>query len=193
MDNQRLILLVVFFFSAFMLWEAWQKHEHPGLSTTATAASAVTASSAAVPTLSSIPATTGGVPATAAATGNAPEAVVKTDLFIANISAQGGDLIRLELTRHQATNQPDKNFVLFDSGEKHIYLGQSGLIGEGLPNHKSVWQLVPGTYELKDGTVWQQDDDHYEFRFAHQPEVEITNLQMMVHGMKRPVKVRRIR
>ena len=151
MDNQRLILLVVFCFSAFMLWEGWQKHEHPVLSTAATATSTTTASNAAVPTLSSIPATTGGVPITTATLGNVPKAVVKTDLFIADISAQGGDLIRLELIKHHATNQLDKNFVLFDNGEKHIYQGQSGLIGEGLPTHKSLWQLVPGNYELKDG------------------------------------------
>ena len=43
-------------------------------------------------------------------------------------------------------------FVLFDDGTGgHVYLGQSGLVGEGMPIHKTVWQLVPGDRELKDG------------------------------------------
>ena len=29
MDTQRLILLVIFSFSLLMLWEAWQKEQHP--------------------------------------------------------------------------------------------------------------------------------------------------------------------
>ena len=29
MDNRRLILLVIFFFSLAMLWSAWQKHNNP--------------------------------------------------------------------------------------------------------------------------------------------------------------------
>ena len=82
---------------------------------------------------------------------NAPRAVIKTDLFNAEVSSQGGDLVHLELTKHRATGQHERTFVLFDNGEKHIYQGQSGLIGEGLPNHKTRWRLVPATYELKDG------------------------------------------
>lgn len=38
----------------------------------------------------------------------------------------------------------------FRPQQEHI-LGQSGLIGSGLPNHKTLWQAVPGNYELKDG------------------------------------------
>src|ERR1700741_2297013 len=102
MDNQRLISLLVFCFSIFMLWEAWQKHEHPVVPG-ATPASATVASSAAVPSLSSIPGTGVRVPTSVPSVSNT-SAVVKTDLFIADISAQGGDLIRLELTKHRATN-----------------------------------------------------------------------------------------
>ena len=48
-------------------------------------------------------------------------------------------------------------------------------------------------FELKDGSVWQQDEDYYEFRFAHQPEVEIEESVMSVGGLKRAVRVRKIR
>lgn len=77
--------------------------------------------------------------------------VVKTDLFSAEISSQGGDLIRLELIQHHATGDKTRNFVLFDNGEKHFYQAQSGLIGDKLPNHKSTYQFVAGSRELKEG------------------------------------------
>jgi YidC/Oxa1 family membrane protein insertase len=74
---------------------------------------------------------------------------VVTDLVSADISAQGGDLVRLELLRHPATEKPGEHFVLIDPS--HAYTAQSGLIGAGLPNHKSGWKLPADKLELKDG------------------------------------------
>jgi YidC/Oxa1 family membrane protein insertase len=150
MDNQRLILLMVFCFSVIMLWDGWEKHNRPPVNTVSAQAPA-NASAVPTPTASAGNAMPPAVvPGSAVAT-VAPREVVVTDLFRAEISAQGGDLVRLELNRHKATNQSDKHFVLFDSGEQHIYLAQSGLIGEGLPNHKTLWQVVPGDHTLKEG------------------------------------------
>ena len=81
----------------------------------------------------------------------AATAKIRTDLYVADISSQGGDITRLELVRHPDTEDKSKHFVLFDNGSKHVYLAQSGLIGEGLPNHKTEWKLVPGEHVLKDG------------------------------------------
>ena len=86
-----------------------------------------------------------------AAVSNAPKATVKTDVLVAEVSAQGGDLVRLELRKYEATGDKTKNFLLFDSGERHIYEGQSGLIGAGLPNHKTLWQITSASQDLKDG------------------------------------------
>jgi YidC/Oxa1 family membrane protein insertase len=88
------------------------------------------------------------VPA-AAVVDTAPKLLVTTDLFIAEVSAQGGDLTRLELRDHKATGDKSKNFVLFDT--QHSYAAQSGLIGDNLPTHKSIWQLPATALELKDG------------------------------------------
>ncbi|MBU0751784.1 MAG: membrane protein insertase YidC [Gammaproteobacteria bacterium] len=149
MDNQRLILLLVFSFSLIMLWEAWVKQGQP-----------VAGAVAPVPTATA-PASTSGVPAVptakpgAAAVPGAPAATtaervtIRTDLFSAEISAQGGDVIRLELLKHRATEAATSNFVLFE--EKHAYAAQSGLIGANLPNHRSSWSLPAGNLELKDG------------------------------------------
>lgn len=157
MDNRRLLLLAIFGFSLMMLWEAWQKeHQAPVPATVASSAQpAAPAAGVPVPTMSvpnaAVP-TTGAVPVAAVTAGTtAAKATVKTDVLVVDVSAQGGDLVRLELLKHKATGDADKNLLLFDSGEKHIYEGQSGLIGSGLPNHKTLWQLVPGSRELKDG------------------------------------------
>ena len=50
MDNRRLILLVVFSFSLVMLWDAWQKYNHPPLpAQTATTSAAATDAAVPVP------------------------------------------------------------------------------------------------------------------------------------------------
>lgn len=46
--------------------------------------------------------------------------------------------------------------------------------------------------QLTDGSVWRQDEYHYEYHYAYRPEVTITNGQMLVRGMNRAVRVRRL-
>ena len=168
MDNQRLILLLVFLFSLFMLWDGWQKHNQP-VSAVAIDQSAQKAapsipgvSPTPTTTLSSAPATSpsSAVPMPAQAAVSAPgvKAVVKTDLYLAEISSVGGDLVRLELTQHKATEDKTKHFVLMEISKERTYLAQTGLIGEGLPNHKTEFRLEPRVYELK------PDSDKLELR-----------------------------
>ena len=57
--------------------------------------------------------------------------------------------MRLELLQHRATGKPEENLVLL--GAEHAYAAQSGLIGAGLPNHKSIWTLPAESLELKEG------------------------------------------
>ncbi len=148
MDNRRLILVVVFCMSLVMLWDAWQKYSHPK----------VPAPTPAVATSdSSIPVPTAGqpAPATAAAVPGAiptPTTVkgevvsIKTDLFVAEVSTMGGDIVGLILDNYKASEDKEKSFSLLDI--KHQYAAQSGLIGEGLPNHKTAFSVVPGAREL---------------------------------------------
>jgi YidC/Oxa1 family membrane protein insertase len=159
MNNQRLILLLVFFFSIMMLWDAWLRQGQPAQpAKTAQQESAQSqgggAGSAAVPSAPTFAAAPGAVPvpgsaAVAPAVTGAAVLKVKTDLVVADISAQGGDLVRLELLRHHATENRKENFILLDAA--HRYAAQSGLIGVGLPNHKSVWRLPAESLALKDG------------------------------------------
>jgi YidC/Oxa1 family membrane protein insertase len=157
MDNQRLILSLVFAFSLVMLWEAWQKHNAPPPAVNAPVATApaqaapgVIAASVPVPspTAGAAPAVPVASPDAAAAAG-AAKVMVATDLFVVEVSSIGGDLTGLELKEHKATEDKNRNFVLFES--KHAYAAQSGLIGAGLPTHKTTWQLPKDGLELKDG------------------------------------------
>lgn len=151
MDNRRLILLLVFSFSLVMLWDGWQKHKQPP----AQVASQVAGANTGVPTPSAGTSAPGAAPqaeaTAAAAVAKLPKAVIRTDVLVAEVSAQGGDIVRLELTHHKATEDRSRNYVLFDNGEKHNYAAQTGLIGNGLPTHKTQFALGAESVELKDG------------------------------------------
>lgn len=166
MDTRRLALLMIFSFSLVMLWDSWQRQSLPKAPVQGAAQGTPAGTAAGVPAASgSLTAPTGSVPvaskpagATLAAVPGSPakrdvgaKATVKTDLFVAQISSVGGDLVHLELNKHRDAQDKTKGLVLFDFGIKHVYLGQSGLIGDGLPNHKSVWSLKEGEHILKDG------------------------------------------
>jgi len=151
MDQRRLILFLIFSFSLVMLWEGWIKHNNPAPAPQASVAAGATDGS--VPTPSATQAAGKvAVPGEQTATAAAPRVVVETDLLRAEVSAQGGDIVRLELKQHRASGEPDANFVLLDDGTtRHQYAAQSGLIGDGLPTHKTVFALPAGELALKDG------------------------------------------
>ena len=161
-DMRRTILLVVFFFSLFLLWDAWQKHNgHPSFFSPAprpvAAGSAPAGSSAAglpAPVAGAAAASTPGVAASAAPVGE--QLVVKTDVYEATLDSRGGDLVRLALLKHADDADPKKPLVLFDRSANRQYVAQSGLItkqqGVALPNHLTLMKLLPGDATLKDGS-----------------------------------------
>ena len=148
MDTRRLILVVILTFSSFMLWENWQKYNQPKPATE-TAAASVTAAGAPKPSasLQAAPATGTAVAGEAPAT--AETFTVTTDLVKAVISTQGGDLVGLDLLNYKAHEDKTKTFELFEAS--HKYLAQSGLIGDGLPTHRSLFKRVAGPSELASG------------------------------------------
>ncbi len=148
MDNRRLILLFVFFFSLVMLWDSWQKYNQPKVAAQGGPAVSANATPVPVPSLpgaAAVSAVPGAIPAApVAATGQVVR--VKTDLFAADIATQGGDIVTLELARYKASDDQQKVFSLFEPA--HQYLAQSGLIGDGLPNHKTVYSVAGGVRQL---------------------------------------------
>jgi YidC/Oxa1 family membrane protein insertase len=149
MDNRRLTLLIVFALSLFLLWDAWQKYNQPKIVTPQAVASSANGSSIPVPSVPQATTTANIVPAATISATKGELVSIKTDLFTAEISTQGGDIVGLELNRYKAAEVKDKVFSLFEA--KHQYLAQSGLIGENLPNHKTVFSVSNGKRELSPG------------------------------------------
>src|SRR6185436_4656588 len=106
---------------------------------------ATSAAPTAAPALTAVPAA--AVPSPAAAKGEIVQ--VRTDLLIADIDAQGGALTKLELVKHKETEDESKNLVLL--GPEHHYFAQSGLTGDGGPNHRTLWRVLPGERSLSEG------------------------------------------
>ena len=148
MDTRRLILILILSFSSFMLWENWQKYNQPKPAVEAAAAGQV--SGAAPKPSASLQAgkLAGETTPAAPAVSTAKTFTISTDLVKATISEQGGDLVGLDLLRYREHEDKSLTFVLFDA--KHHYLAQSGLIGEGLPSHRSVFKRVDGPNQLAD-------------------------------------------
>ena len=115
MDTRRLILVLIFFFSSFMLWESWQKYNQPKLpanaATTTPAGSAAPQPSAALQAGASAGA--GAPAATVASAVPAGESfTVKTDLVNATISAVGGDIVQLDLLNYKEHDDNNATFAL---------------------------------------------------------------------------------
>jgi YidC/Oxa1 family membrane protein insertase len=144
MDTQRLILLVIFSFSLLMLWEAWEKEKRPKPPPAAPAEQQVVPTPAKPAPSPAKP--SAAVPGAEASKGEIVR--VSTDLVAAEIDTLGATLTRLELLRHKDSNDLSKNLVLLG---RHQYEAQSGLAGEGGPNHRTVWRAEPGERTLEPG------------------------------------------
>ncbi len=146
MDTKRLVLFVIFSMSILMLWDAWQRQHAP--------AEVVQQSSQTL---------AGATSSTAAMSGNVAvdsdfklsagqRISVTTDLYKADIETTGGDLRRLELLKHRASDNVKTNFILLDDSAKPMtYVAQTGLIGADLPSHKAVFTSAAPTYQMQDG------------------------------------------
>jgi YidC/Oxa1 family membrane protein insertase len=158
MDTQRLILFFVFSFSLLMLWTEWEKDQrarHAPPAAAAKQSGEVKSVPGVIPTpATAIPSPAPAVPAVPAATQATAQArgelvEVQTDLLTAQIDSLGGGLARLELRKHKEADDQSKNLVLL--GVEHQYFAQSGLTGEGGPNHRTLWRVAPGERTLAEG------------------------------------------
>ena len=152
MDTRRLILFVIFSMSILMLWDAWQRKHAPA---------------EVVPQVSSnVDNSVPGQAVSPTASANKAELPVEgdyklltaqrisvtTDLYKADIETTGGDLRKLELLKHRASENDKSNFILLDDAAKPMtYVAQTGLIGADLPSHKAVFTSAAPSYQMQDG------------------------------------------
>ena len=158
MDTQRLIAIVVFTFSALLLWDAWQKHNVPKVPAAAVA-SAGQAATAGVPNVtpstptSPTPTVPGAAPTAPSAT-KAPMGepiVVRTDMFEAELGTVGGDIRRVTFFKVFSALDRTKPLTLLTPDPQHYFVTQSGLLGEGLPTHKTLYKASSRDFTLAPG------------------------------------------
>src|SRR5438552_472598 len=126
MDTQRLILFVIFSFSALFLWERWQSEHRPPTPATATAPKST--SETPVPSVPG-PATTpptisGGVPSAVAAP-SGEKIAIKTDRYAADIDTLGGVITQVALTEHRDTYDASKPYILLQKKDTRTFVAQS--------------------------------------------------------------------
>ena len=173
-EMRRTLLWVVFSMSLVLLWDAWNKHNGqpsmfspPKASAPAATgptpadppASLATASNA-VPSAAGVAAAApGSVPGAASPAADAvalsQKIDITTDLVKATVDTVGGSMVRLELLKQVDHIDHDKNVVLFDESSSRLYKAQTGLIaaqgGGAMPNHLTLFNLLPGDRTMKDG------------------------------------------
>ncbi|MEO6023633.1 MAG: membrane protein insertase YidC [Burkholderiales bacterium] len=152
METQRLVALFVFFFSGFLLWNAWQKQHMPvtpvisqpaGDATTTVPSQAGTAPTANPTAITAMPADT--------KIEHGERIRINTDFLTAEIDTVGGDLRRIQLAKHLAAEDKSGPMTLFTDSGPQIYVAQSGLLGNGLPTHNSRYKSDALLYKLEDG------------------------------------------
>jgi YidC/Oxa1 family membrane protein insertase len=148
MDIQRLVLFVVFSFSLLMLWENWQKEHAPQTLTTITSPANVASVNAPIVSSDIKPAINNTLKKTDGVLTNGAQVIVNTDLVRAVIDADGGDIRSLAMLRYRDPVDTKKYLNLFEQSANHVYVAQSGLVGAGLPNHKSVYTLAANNYVM---------------------------------------------
>jgi YidC/Oxa1 family membrane protein insertase len=164
MDTRRIILFVIFSFSVLFLWQAWQQEHAPPPPPKAAAAPAPGAPPSVAPAKdlpvpTAVPATP-GAPATAAGVptpSGAPVApggqtvTITTDLYKAEIDTAGGVITLVSLDKHRDATDTSKPYHALQRTADRTFVAQAGLIGDGLPNHRTQYTVVPGPRELAPG------------------------------------------
>ena len=155
MDTQRLILFMLFTFSVFFLVDAWQKDKQPPRQMTLAPASVNGPAATPVPTpTQALPAAPAVAPPPVGGELEKGETVrVETDIFVAEIDTAGGDLRHLELLAHRDTLDMKKNFTLLEQQPNRTYIAQAGLIGNGMPNHRTRYTAVSRDVKLAAGAA----------------------------------------
>jgi YidC/Oxa1 family membrane protein insertase len=157
MDIKRTVLWVIFFMSAVMLFDNWQRdHGRPSMFfpsavPTKTVGSAAPGTTTPGTQAADLPATPGVPGAPVLPGSNAPASTAadqlvnfSTDVYSGQIDTRGGTLSKLSLVKEGDGKQPDLYITLFDRTATHTYLARTGLLGGDFPNHNDVFTLVPG-------------------------------------------------
>jgi YidC/Oxa1 family membrane protein insertase len=148
MDSFRLFAAMIFAVSLYLLFDAWVKEHTPA----GQSAGQQVPSSTPIP---SVPSESPPVSAKIdiAETGNSaqlPPITVETDVLVAEIDPVGGVIRRLHFKKHKDKVDATRDFVLFEKTTDRTYVAQSGLIGEAVPNHKTIFRAGAERFVLSE-------------------------------------------
>ena len=154
MDTQRLILFAIFFLSGFFLWQKWQA-EHAPPSPPPSIAQPAGTTAAGAPDVPAPPPAQGPASAPPPTGGAAPAAgklvTVTTDLYRAEIDTTGGVIAQVALLKHRDPGDEARPYLALLRTPERTNIAESGLLGEGMPNHRTVYEALPGPRELAAG------------------------------------------
>ncbi len=148
MDFQRLFLFLIFSLSVFLLWDGWQRTQHPEIQATHIANPAVI-----VPAVVTVGMDKPNATAVQAQQKNlaGQKITITTDQLIAEINTVGGDLRHLAFLQHRDSQDKSKPFVLLQEQKAHTYIAQTGLLGIGLPTHNAIFTAQANEFKLPEG------------------------------------------
>ncbi|MDY6812947.1 MAG: membrane protein insertase YidC [Pseudomonadota bacterium] len=182
LDNARFFLIAAVVFCGFLIWDAWQTDyaaaptevattERPAATATAPAPVEETD----LPAVGALPAGEDSpAPPVATAAAGGDHISVRTDVLALRIDTVGGVLDYAALPGYPVTpSQPDEPVVLLSEAPAEFFIVQSGLLGEGLPDHRQTWQAERPRYVLAEDAetlvvplTWQQDGRTVTKRFV---------------------------
>lgn len=143
---------MIFSFSVFLLWDGWQRSQHPVVPAGPSAASAVPASAGATAAPEAPKRTPAEQLATIQAEAKSGKKIhVITDTLSVEINTIGGDIQRLAFMRQRSATDKDKPFVLLQKHAGQTYVTQSGLLGDTLPTHNTEFTTQQDDYQLAEG------------------------------------------
>ena len=75
---------------------------------------------------------------------------INTDLMELVINSSGGDIRQLKFNKHKSEDSKNKYTFFTSEGAPLFYVAQSGLLGDGLPTHKSKFNINQKSYQMDD-------------------------------------------
>lgn len=150
MDNKRLVVFIIFSLSILLLWQKWQVAHNPPVEAVQGQKAADAFAPSKPEEQGSAPVSAGKSAALSSAELQAGQTIqVKTDVMEADISTAGGDLRKLDLLKYHDSKDPSKPYSFLHSEGGRTYVAQSGLIGNGLPTHKTLYTASRREYNLQ--------------------------------------------
>lgn len=163
MNRQRYFFLFAFAISTMLLIQTWQREHAETPVKTESSVGAVPSNTAVVPASipavgvvpsvnnAGLPASTAAAPTAAANPVIAERVRIETDLYVAYVNTLGGVLESVEFKEHRDGQDKTRPFHYFQNGPQHIHVAQTGLIGQGLPNHTTLYRANVKELTLKTG------------------------------------------